>query len=300
MPPKLTITRGLPGSGKSTEAKACLGAYLVSRDDFRLMLFGGHTGEEAHERAVTDAQRAAVTALLGRGLHVIVHDTNLRQRVARDWRRLAVLAGADFEVWDFTDVPLEECIRRDAERTGNAHVGEAVIRDMHQRYLAGKPYPLPLPEDPADAAGAPVPYVPKPGARPAVMVDIDGTVAKMVNRSPFDESRVHEDRPNLPVIDAVRAMWLAGHEVIFCSGRTAGCRDATEKWLREHVDVPYAALHMRAIGDTRKDSVVKLELFDQHIRDEWRVACVFDDRDQVVAAWRSIGLTVFQVAPGNF
>jgi len=131
-------------------------------------------------------------------------------------------------------------------------------------------------------------------------VDIDGTVALMAGRSPYDETRVHQDRPNEAVIAAVQAMHAAGHAVIFCSGRTDGCRAATEKWLAEHVAVPYEALYMRRSGDTRKDSVVKVELFDQHIRNRWRVVAVFDDRKQVVEAWRGLGLTVFQVAPGEF
>lgn len=122
----------------------------------------------------------------------------------------------------------------------------------------------------------------------------------MTSRSPFDETRVHEDRPNLPVIAAVRAMHAAGHAVIFCSGRTDGCRAATEKWLAEHVAVPYEGLHMRAAGDMRKDAIVKVEIFDREIRDRWNVVAVFDDCRQVVDAWRALGLTVFQVAPGDF
>jgi hypothetical protein len=30
------------------------------------------------------------------------------------------------------------------------------------------------------------------------------------------------------------------------------------------------------------------------------VTCVLDDRDQVVNAWRALGLTVLQVADGDF
>jgi hypothetical protein len=45
---------------------------------------------------------------------------------------------------------------------------------------------------------------------------------------------------------------------------------------------------------------VKLELFDENIRGVWNVKRVYDDRNRVVAAWRSIGLTVLQVADGNF
>ena len=57
---------------------------------------------------------------------------------------------------------------------------------------------------------------------------------------------------------------------------------------------------MRQTGDHRRDSIVKLEIFDAHIRDVYDIVAVFDDRAHVVAAWRSIGLTVFAVAEGDF
>lgn len=53
-------------------------------------------------------------------------------------------------------------------------------------------------------------------------------------------------------------------------------------------------------GDMRKDSIVKRELFDAHIRDVYDVHYVLDDRQQVVDMWRGLGLAVFQVAPGDF
>lgn len=65
----------------------------------------------------------------------------------------------------------------------------------------------------------------------AILVDVDGTVALRGDRSPYDETSVHLDTPHLPVITVVRAMHAAGHAVIFCSGRTTNCRDATEQWL---------------------------------------------------------------------
>jgi hypothetical protein len=39
-------------------------------------------------------------------------------------------------VRDFTDVSLDECIARDAARTGEDQVGEEAIRAMHRRYLS--------------------------------------------------------------------------------------------------------------------------------------------------------------------
>ncbi|MER7007466.1 AAA family ATPase [Dactylosporangium sp. NPDC000555] len=297
----LTITRGLPGSGKTTWAKQQPHLVRVNRDDMRRMLHGGRVEDPDRrgraEREVTVAHHAAVEALLRAGADVVCDDTNLRGRVVREFAELAAKCGAHFTVRDFTDVAVEECIRRDALREGDGHVGEDVIRSMHQRYLAGRTLPLPLPViDPAHGA----PYEPPPDAPRAVLVDIDGTVALFNGRSPYDMSRVSQDRPNAPVIAAVRAMHAAGHEVVFCSGRTDDCREATQAWLAEHVGVPYRALFMRVTGDQRRDSVVKAEIFDKEIRSRYHVVGVFDDRRQVVRMWRSLGLTVFQVAEGDF
>jgi predicted kinase len=138
----LVVTLGLPGSGKSTMAAAWVdedkaGRARVNRDLLRIMLHGGRLGTDAQEEMVTEVQNAGVFALLCRGVDVVVDDTNLRPGVVTTWRGLAARAGARVEIWDLTVVPLEECIRRDAQRTGPARVGEAVIRDMHARYLAG-------------------------------------------------------------------------------------------------------------------------------------------------------------------
>jgi hypothetical protein len=87
---------------------------------------------------------------------------------------------------------------------------------------------------------------------------------------------------------------------VFLSGRTAGCQDATTAWLTQHVGGPFDGPFMRAAGDHRKDSIVKAELFDRHVRDTYDVTCVLDDRKQVVDTWRAMDLTVLQVAEGDF
>jgi len=50
----------------------------------------------------------------------------------------------------------------------------------------------------------------------------------------------------------------------------------------------------------RKDVIIKQEIYEEHIKDKYDVLFVMDDRNQVVEFWRSIGLTCFQVAEGNF
>ncbi|MFC4067700.1 phosphatase domain-containing protein [Actinoplanes subglobosus] len=296
---RLLITRGLPASGKTTFARKLQPEVVrVNRDDLRRMLHGRPLFTQRAEAQVTQAQRAAVEALLRARGSVVVDDTNLRARTVREWAEMAARYHASFEVHDFTDVPVDECVRRDADRPEDVRVGEESIRRMHARYLAGKNLPLPIPF--VDPGGPGVVYLPDPELPEAVLVDIDGTVALMSGRSPYDWGRVGEDEPNPAVIAAVRAMHASGHAIVFCSGRDAVCRPETEAWLELFVGVPYEGLFMRPEGDSRKDSVVKREIFDQEVRDRWRIVGVFDDRQQVVRMWRQLGLTVFQVAEGDF
>ncbi|MEU4229500.1 AAA family ATPase [Nonomuraea sp. NPDC026600] len=300
--PVLRITRGLPGSGKSTWAKSWAAANVgerarVNRDDLRAMLHNGVFVEHVTERHVVAARDNLIAELLGRGIDVACDDTNLPARIVRNLARLAARSRAGFEVHDFTHVPLRVCIERDAARERS--VGADVIRSMHRRFLAGRTLPLPVPAVEAPAVVL-EPYT-KPGTgRGAIIADVDGTLALMGDRSPYDESRVGEDRPNMPVINAVRAAAADGSEVIVMSARTTACEEGTTLWLKEHLRVPFVGPFMRCHGDRRPDSVVKVGLFDEHVRHVFDVDYVFDDRDQVVRMWRALGLPVFQVGEGGF
>ncbi len=299
--PTLHITRGLPASGKTTWARAWAAEdresrVRVNRDELRQMLDDGTFIKGVTEQRVLAVRDEAVVRLLGSGYDVVCDDTNLPQWNARALARLARKAGAGFEVHDFTHIPLETCLERDAARA--EPVGEERIRDLHLRFLAGRKLPLPLPEE--EPSAELVPYEARPGTPKAVLVDIDGTTALISGRSPYDHTRVHQDLPNAPVIAVIQAMHAAGHRVVFLSGRSDKCRKETETWLEKHVGVPFDALYMRVHGDNRRDSIVKVELFDAHVRDAYDVTCVLDDRNQVVEAWRALGLTVLQVAEGDF
>lgn len=136
----------------------------------------------------------------------------------------------------------------------------------------------------------------------AIIVDIDGTVAirdPKVGRDPFDYTLVHTDLPNQDVINVLQSLWESGHKLIFVSAREDVCFNETHRWLQEHCP-PFVKLIMRKSKDFRPDQEVKSEIYDKHIKFDYDVVGVFDDRDRVVKMWRELGLTCFQVAEGNF
>ena len=77
------------------------------------------------------------------------------------------------------------------------------------------------------------------------------------------------------------------------------CEQDTVTWLRKY-KVGFDDFYIRKTGDFRKDNIIKSEIYMDHIRPKYNVMYVIDDRDQVVDMWRSLGLRVLQVAPGNF
>ena len=134
----------------------------------------------------------------------------------------------------------------------------------------------------------------------AVLVDVDGTLALAQGRSPYDESTVSEDLPNTAIITIVQALHRDGHRIIVLSGRTETARADTLAWLKRHLQVPIDALYLRAVGDRRKDVVIKHEIYRRRIKNHYEILCVLEDRNQVVDLWRSLDLTCLQVAPGDF
>lgn len=307
---RLILTRGLPASGKTTWARAWVNEQpshraRVNRDDMRMMLLGQSSAlTHKQENHVTAAQHAMVRALTRRGIDVVIDDTCLRDRYVRMWEDYAGRTDSvtSFEFKDFA-VPVDECVRRDAQR---AHpVGESVIRRMARYLEHGAPRDLSKidrerPVGPlTPVAEPPAPYERDDQKPSAYIVDLDGTLAIANGRSPYEWARVGEDTVNEDVASVIDDLHTMGHGMVYVSGRDEVCRDDTEAWLgRNHL--PPGPLFMRPAGDTRRDSVVKAELFDRHVRGRYAVMGVFDDRNQVVSMWRSMGLTVFQVAEGDF
>ncbi len=135
----------------------------------------------------------------------------------------------------------------------------------------------------------------------AIIVDVDGTLADMRGiRKPFEWDKVLQDKPHQDVIDLVKDLAsLKKYKIIITTGRDGICEQDTVTWLRKY-KVEFDDFYIRGIGDFRKDNIIKSEIYMDYIRPKYNVEFVLDDRDQVVDMWRSLGLRVLQVAPGNF
>lgn len=141
--PTVHVMTGLPASGKSTAAYKLLaeaGGRMrrVNLDDLRAMLdrpgtLGRAVWSNAHEQTALAVQDAAVREAVIAGFDVVVDNTHLTPHIPG---RVKDAAGAlaQFVVHDLTDVPLEECVRRDAARP--EPVGADVIALLAEQHAA--------------------------------------------------------------------------------------------------------------------------------------------------------------------
>lgn len=272
---KLTMYKGLPGSGKSTQARAEVvssgNSGRINRDDLRSMLFDSiWTGKR--EAVVVDCEKAIAQVLFGHGMNPIIDDTNLSQRHRDMWSAVAKMAGQHFEVNDLAvDVPT--CIQRDAVR--GKSVGRAVIDRMA------------LQNGMIDW-----------GEKPVILCDIDGTLSDGEHRVHLVNGEVKdwpayfallsEDAPVSRVIHAINEAFST-HTICLVSGRPDTYQGATLDWLKWN-SVPFHWLFMRSGGDKRPDTLVKAD-FLKHLPKE-KVVKVYDDRPSVCRMWEENGLSV--------
>jgi len=275
---KVLFLKGLPASGKSTFAKELVAKepdtwVRVNKDSLRTMLHDGKWSR-GREKIVQSMQRAMAEQALQNGLSVVVDDTNLALKHEDTYRQLADRYGADFEIRVF-DTSVEECLERDSKRTDS--VGKDVICRMFYDFMC---------KEPPNSLGLPSAFV----------FDIDGTLAKMKNRGPFEWEKVGQDELNIPV--AYLAAWLKNvAKVLIVSGRDGSCEELTKEWLAKH-QIECDGFWMRPAGSMEKDTVIKERIYREHIEGKYNVVGVFDDRPSVVRFWRSQGLFVFDCGNG--
>ena len=293
---KILFLKGLIGSGKTTFAtKYCEenpDFKRVNKDTIREEL-GNPSWSREFEKRVLNTAHYKVDNFLDEGFSVIIDDTNFAEKHKEYYQKLAKNRGIEFEE-KFIDTPLEECIKRDSMR--EKPVGEAIIRKMYKDYLK-----------PSDIKTDNRFILKQDKSLPrCTIVDVDGTIALINGRSPYDDSKINTDLPNENVINLVGVMkseYLSSKrkngQIIIVSGRMDKCKDQTIKWLQDN-NVPFDQIHMRKTNDYRPDDIVKEEIYREFIEGKYYVDFILDDRDSVIKRWRELGLTCLQVYYGNF
>jgi predicted kinase len=278
------MCKGLPASGKDTFAREEMKTHpaiykRVNKDDIRALLDFSVWSRD-NEDFVLKVRDMLIKMAFDGAFSVICTDTNLASKHEARLQQLAKENNAEFEIKDFTDVPLLECLARDRVRPNK--VGDKVIMGMYNQFLKKEPSrPLHDPKLPS-----------------CVWCDCDGTLALFGKENPYDRD-FSKDFVNESVKGVLNRYSEYGAEIIIVSGRNGKYKKITEDWLKNN-GIPYNSIFMREEGDSRKDFIIKKEIYEREIKGKYNVLFCLDDRNQVVDMLRNEGLSVFQVADGNF
>ncbi len=150
-------------------------------------------------------------------------------------------------------------------------------------------------------------------SRPAVLFDIDGTLADVDHRvhlldpgreggkdwDAFFDAMV-DDTPIVEMICLVRALSLAdtpdGPDVLFVTARRGSHRVHTVEWLARHVEPSLShdwydtRLYMRGKTDRRPDHVVKHAILGKIREAGYQPVLAVEDSEQVAAMYREAGV----------
>ena len=169
----MLILSGLQGSGKSTFAKRLVeenpGQWArINWDTQRRNTPGYKFSKEAEKKIKLDSHAQVYDASRA-GLSVIVDNMNLSDASIGEWTRIGSQFGFHVRVQTF-DTPVEECVRRDATRTGSEFIGRAVIERLALWHG----------------------LIEFPVGKKIAIVDVDGTLADCSHRRATKEKKCRE------------------------------------------------------------------------------------------------------------
>ena len=299
---QILILVGAPGSGKSTFARYFLRTeenwIRLCRDDFRTMHFSTGNLSQHEEHLIAEMIDAAVETLLSKKSNVLLDATHCRAEYINHYiERFNHLADIVFKVFDVDAAKLAERCEKRYLSTGKAVPVSVQKKFIEELEILKQEFDFST--RPQRAACEPVAFqdatLPK-----AILCDLDGTLALMRARNPYDATHCDEDDLNEPVASVLRTFHGNDYQILLISGREDCFSQPTIRFLEKHA-IPYHYLWMRKSKDFRKDAIIKKEIFEKEISKKYFIEFVLDDRNQVVEMWRKeLRLPCFQVNYGNF
>jgi len=299
---QILILIGAPGSGKSTFARYFLRTeenwMRLCRDDFRAMQFAAGNLQNQEEGLVADMIDAAIETLLLKRSNVLLDATHCRMSYINHFiERFNSLADISFKLFDVDLATLTERCEKRFQTTGKLVPKSAIKKFAEELDELKTTFDFtPRPKNNRQETVA----AQDTGLPKAIICDLDGTLALMRDRNPYNAATCDEDDLNEPVANVLRNFYGNGYQILLVSGREDRFLQQTVRFLEKH-SVSYHQLWMRKANDFRKDAVIKRELFDMEIAGKYFIEFVLDDRNQVVDMWRKgLHLPCFQVNYGNF
>ena len=294
---EVIINIGVPASGKSTWTAEFIkknpGWVKVGRDDFRYMLKGVGFCEPKVEKMITYMVNQAIVTALSNKFSVVVDNTHLKISAINEVKHLVKdYANVRYMVFE---APLKTLLERDAAREKS--VGKDVVTRMYKQWLILKDS---FDFQPVNRDRVKKFLTPDFNSKleNCVVFDVDGTLAHMRNRGPFDWDKVDRDDFNQIVGEQIKFHKSMGRKIFIVSGRDESCRKLTEDWLKFY-GVEYEKLFMRPKDNYEKDTVIKKRIIETEFKDKYNIMCWFDDRKQVLDMLYQQGVFTFDVNQGD-
>jgi predicted kinase len=309
---KLIYTVACPGTGKTTWAKQYLEEHKndefkwvrVSRDDIRMMCFNVEF-DVANEVTVTQIEDKLVRLALEEGRNVLIDATHINRKSRNKWHKLALDIGGIDVIEKGFKIDLETCLERNRNR--DRKVPEDIIRSMFEKLKKSgfeewkeTIYPEHVIETQIFNEKLP----------DAIICDLDGTIADNSWRNVYNTSLCEQDRPIGEIIDLINLesgifiedeCWNT--KILFVTARSEIYREKTHDWLIKHVELVHTNninLFMRPDCDKRHATIIKKELYEQHIKGKYNVKYTLDDNPAICRMWRRLGLKTLQLNDVEF